>query len=232
MTLPIDTRPKHPAPFRDDHIQVAREMLDGRGVQTILDPFAGTGKVHDLRRYGFETYGVEKEPEWAEQGAPWTVVGNVLELREVIAAQAFYPRFPITFDACVTSPSFGNRMADNFDAKDGSRRHTYRHYLGRPIEGESSAVLQWGKKYRAFHVNAWAEVTEVVERFFILNIKDHIRAGRRQPVTQWHIDCLHSLGWEMVEHRRIEAPGQRHGENHALRVPDESMILFERGRPS
>lgn len=230
MTLPVDTSPKHPAPFRDDHIQVAREMLDGRGVQTILDPFAGIGRVHGLRRYGYETYGVEKEPEWAVQGAPWTVVGNVLELREVIAAQAFYPRFPITFDACVTSPSFGNRMADNFDAKDGSRRHTYRHYLGRPIEGESSAVLQWGKKYRAFHVNAWAEVTEVVERFFILNIKDHIRAGRRQPVTQWHIDCLHSLGWEMVEHRRIEAPGQRHGENHALRVPDESMILFERGR--
>lgn len=223
MTLPIDTRPKHPAPFRDDHIQIAREMLDGRGVHTILDPFAGTGKVHDLRRYGFETYGVEKEPEWATQ-SEFSVVGNTLELSVVLASNGL----PQTYDACVTSPSFGNRMADHFDSKDGSRRHTYRHYLGRPIEGESSAVLQWGKGYRVFHLRAWEKVTEHVSRFFILNIKDHIRAGEVQPVTQWHIAVLENLGWRTVEHRRIDAPGQRHGENHLLRVPDESMILFGR----
>jgi hypothetical protein len=46
-------------------------------------------------------------------------------------------------------------------------------------------------------------------------------------VTDWHIECLESLGFRMVEHRKIDTPGMTRGQNGELRVPYESVILFE-----
>src|SRR3990167_7947475 len=156
-----DTPPKHPAKFGDAVLDAAVQLLyrvhapgaktDG-GPMTILDPFAGVGKVHRLRDYGFLTIGVEIEPEWADQ-SPHTVVGDALDL----------PWPNAHFDAICTSPSYGNRMADHHDAKDGSPRHTYRHYLGRPLSPHNSGAMQWGREYRAFHRRAWAEAARVLK---------------------------------------------------------------------
>lgn len=73
----------------------------------VLDPFAGVGGIHQLRAAGYETVGVELEPEWA-CASQWTIVGDSRGLP-----------FPDgRFDAVVTSPAYGNRMADSYD---GSR---------------------------------------------------------------------------------------------------------------
>ena len=68
------------------------------------------------------------------------------------------------FDAVVTSPCFGNRMADHHNAKDNSKRHTYRHYLGRELTKGSAAGMQWGEEYKHFHTEAWLEAKRVLKR--------------------------------------------------------------------
>jgi len=61
---------------------------------------------------------------------------------------------------------------------------------------------------------------------FVLNIKDHIRNGKRQHVTRWHIEALERIGFCMSRHERIECPGQRFGANGNIRIDYESVILF------
>ncbi|MDX1408234.1 MAG: hypothetical protein R3330_08875 [Saprospiraceae bacterium] len=225
MMLPTDTIPPHPATFRSEHIALFRDLLSSRDVKTILDPFAGIGTIHDLRPE-YETWGIEREPEWANARPPYTLVGDALEARKVLMRNGL----PTTFDAAITSPVWGNRMSDHHEAKDDSIRNTYRHKLGRPITEGSSAILQWGPAYREFHLKAWTEMTAIVERFFILNIKDHVRKGEIQMVTQWHHQVFVDLGWMPRVDWKMLSPGQRFGENHELRVEHEHVILFEKMR--
>lgn len=221
----------HPATFNDDILAAINTLLPTRRL-SILDPFAGVGRVHELRSRGHSTYGIEIEPEWADQHEH-TIVGNVLELDEALNRMfvGYYHTGPWRFDAIVTSPCYGNRMADRYagDAK-GTRRHTYRTYLGRDLHPTSSGSLQWGKQYRVFHRRAWAEVTRVVEPggLFILNVKDHIRKGKIQPVTKFHLRTLELLGWGLEEEHRVQASGIRHGENHEARVWYETVARLRR----
>lgn len=218
--------PDHPAPFRDEHIAVIHSLLIEHGLaqpQTILDPFAGIGTVHQLRHYGYQTWGIEIEREWA-MASPYTIWGNTLDLHTTLARGGLAP----SFDGIVTSPTFGNRMADHHEAKDDSFRNTYRHRLGRALSPANSGMLQWGDEYRAFHAEAWRQCSEVTKRFFVLHMKDHIRKGERQLVTDWHIDILGRLDWKEQEFISSAAPGNRYGENHELRVDRESIILLER----
>lgn len=105
-------------------------------------------------------------------------------------------------------------------ARDASRRNTYRHALGRPLHPANSGTLQWGDDYRTFHVAAWAELARVLTPGgrFVLNIKDHIRRGERQHVTDWHCEALAALGFAEIEHRRVDCPGQRFGANGGVRI--------------
>jgi tRNA G10 N-methylase Trm11 len=88
-----------------------------------------------------------------------------------------------TFDAVVTSPTYGNRMADHHHARDGSLRYSYTHTLGRSLHPNNSGTLHWGAEYQRFHSLAWREVWRVVRPGgrFVLNIKDHVRA--RAPTS-------------------------------------------------
>ena len=81
-----------------------------------------------------------------------------------------------SFDAVVTSPTYGNRFADKHNAKDGSIRRSYTHDLGRTLHAENSGSMQWGQAYRDLHVKAWAECFRVVRPggLFVLNISDHV----------------------------------------------------------
>lgn len=208
----------HPAVFSDKILDAIRGLLADLDVYSILDPFAGTGRIHELRPK-YHTIGVEREPEWAGH-SPHTLVADTLQIHNF---------FPVgAFDTIVTSPCYGNRMADNFEARDDSRRHTYRHVLGRAIAPGSSCTMQWGDEYRRFHERAWDICTSLLPAYFILNTKDHIRNGKVQRVSQWHWETLHDLGWRMRERSKVEAPGNRHGENRELRVDHEWVVLFER----
>jgi tRNA G10 N-methylase Trm11 len=206
----------HPAKFNDALIDEIAVLLPD-WVYRVLDPFAGVGKIHNLRAIrDVETVGVELEPEWADQHDR-TRVGNALAL----------DFFDDSFDAIVTSPCYGNRMADHHDARDDSKRHTYKHYLGRDLSEDSAAVLQWGGGYKQFHRHAWKEARRVLrpDGLVVINVKNHIRYGDEQRVVEFHLKTWMSLGMIVEEVRAVETPGQRHGENGDLRVATEKLIV-------
>lgn len=206
--------PLHPAVFSDPILTViAAEIPEGARV---LDPFAGTGKIHRVNHA--ETVGVELEPEWAAMH-PKTEQGNALALR-------FDDE---SFDVIATSPTYGNRFADHHNAKDGSTRRSYTHDLGRALHEDNSGAMQWGHAYRAFHAKAWAEALRVLRPggLFILNCKDHVRGGRVQRVTAWHLDVLQMLGLRLVWTKDVPVLGMRYGDNRE-RVDHETVALLEK----
>lgn len=205
----------HPSPFGDKTITEIQKHLPPQLYPLVLDPFAGIGGIHKLKQ---ETIGVEIEPEWASQH-PDTVVGNAL----------FLPFEDDAFPAVATSPTFGNRMADSHNAKDASVRNTYKHKLGRDLHDQSSGGMQWGEEYREFHVKTWREVTRVVSPGgrFILHMKNHVRKGKIQPVAEWHMSTIISMGWTLHTMDVVPARGLRYGANFDARTDHEFIMVFD-----
>lgn len=182
----------------------------------LLDPFAGSGRIHELRNDFRHTWGVEIEPEWAAEH-PCTIVGNALDL----------PFADRTFSAVITSPTYGNRMADHHEARDDSQRYSYKHTLGRMPHPRSSSTMQWGTSYRAFHSVAWHEVYRVLKRRgkFVLNVKDHYRDHKLVRVVAWHERECQRAGFAYLRHIKVPVTTLRHGANRK-RVLYESVMLF------
>jgi len=207
----------HPAKYSDVLLPVFDKYLPDDN-HRILDPFAGTGKLKQIRP---SCTLLEIEPEWAEIcGA---IVGDATDM----------PFSDDYFDAICTSPTYGNRMADSFidhQIEKKYKRNTYTHALGRKLSDNNSGGMQWGVEYRKLHVKAWQECSRVLKNggVFILNISDHIRAGKRVEVTDWHIGILCELGFKEIEHIKCETRRQRFGQNHSLRVKYESIVVFNK----
>lgn len=235
--MPKTDTTKHPAPFSqvvldeiagvifDEHI---RKMNKGESAKVkILDPFAGIGKIHTLsegNKY-VATVGVELEPEWANQH-PLTEVGDALNLR-------FRKN---SFDVIATSPAYGNRMADHHNAKDGSDRRSYKHYLGRePSEG-SSSVLYWGDAYRDLHAKFLAEASRVLkpDGLFVLNISNHKKTLKRgepaveQRVSEWFMGVFLSMGYKLEHVVPIKTPRYKYGQNSETRTEHEFVICMRK----
>lgn len=207
----------------------------------VLDPFGGIGGILDLHAMSwdynpneldFKITVIEIEEEWAEQAKAHD---RYQQLNDNVLAVDFFdfaahPSVRETFDIVITSPTYGNRMADHHEAKDDSVRNTYRHKLGRPLSENSSAGLQWGDEYRDFHRAAWDEVFDLLEAggYFILNVKDHIRKGVKQPVAAWHRAYCQSIGFQKVSETHVPVRGNRQGENGEVRVDHEHVYLFQK----
>ena len=205
----------HPAKFSDPVLAQVSKFLPSGAL--VLDPFAGMGLIHSLSHV--KTIGVEIEPEWASVH-PNTIIGDALTL----------PFPDSTFDAIATSPVYGNRMSDSFEAKDKSRRITYRHCLGRSLHLNNSGQLQWGPKYKEFHIQAWKEATRVLkpEGRFILNVSDHIRKGSIKAVSIWHVAEVLKLQYRVLDWELVRTQRMRMGQNAKLRVEHENVILFQK----
>lgn len=214
----------------------------------LLDPFAGVGKVHQLATENIQTFGIELEPEWANQH-PRTEVGDARDL----------PFKDGYFDVVVTSPTYGNRMADHHNAAPTcsackstgkklyageknerkckscngtgtSKRISYRHQLGRQLTEGNSGAMQWGYDYRTLHRRAWHEVARVLRpnSLFMLNVSNHIRKEDEQRVAEWHLDyCLTSCGFQLLEIHPIETRRMRFGANGDKRVAHEYLYVME-----
>ncbi len=211
---------RHPAKYNDALLDVFRELLQPVKGGHVLDIFAGTGKIHQLREEWITT-GIEIEAEWANMHR-YTMQGDATEL-------TFWSNH---FDAICTSPTYGNRMADKYDGRDGSKRNTYRCALGKPLQDNNSGGMQWGKAYRVLHRAAYAEAVRVLKPggLFVLNIKDHIRKGERVRVSTWHFKTLHSLGLRPLKLRRVKLSGNGFGANGSTRVPYEYVYLLQKKR--
>jgi len=208
----------HPATFSDPILAEIAERLPTAGV--VLDPFAGTGRIHELATADRKTIGVEIQPQWADKH-PDTMVGNALALDIADGS----------VDAVATSPTYGNRMADHHNATDDSVRLTYTHTHGSPLEPDNSGTLQWGDEYREFHRKAWREAVRVLRPggTLTINVKNHVRAGEVQRVVEWHIDTLVSefqLGFEIIE--PIPTRGLAAGANSDVRTNYEYVLTFRK----
>ena len=247
-TPPVEVAP-HPAKWSAAVlIEIEQIVMDeanrlDRPVR-VLDPFAGRG-LPELREYLGDdasiVAGVELEPEWAAAD-PQTIVGD---------ATALPADWTDAFDLVVTSPCYGNRMADHHEARDDSNRITYRHKLGRmPSEG-SGAILQWGPRYRDLHSKAWAEVRRVLRPgrhgtpgadgrsrslggLAVINVSNHLRTRTRngqrvqeeQAVVEWHLNEFLLAACTVEAVVKVPTPRMGFGENGDARVDGERILVL------
>ena len=210
---------KHPAKYTDKFLPIFAEIL--KDCKTVLDPFAGTGKISEIKKYGFTGKVIcnEIEKEWT---------GNTdVDKWHIGDAEKMEYLQDNSIDAICTSPTYGNRMADHFEAKDNSHRITYHHYLGKPLNENNTGKMQWGKKYQEKHKAIFGELKRVIKDngILIINISDHIRAGEIIPVVGWYIYELENAGFKLKENIEVKTPRMKFGENRQ-RVDCESILVF------
>lgn len=206
---------KHPAKYTDCLLPHFVELLSPDVSITVLDPFAGTGKIHLLP---YKTVGLEIEPEWASMHQD-TICGDATNM----------PFEADTFDAIVTSPTYGNRMADNHNAKDGSKRMTYTHVLGRQLNENNSGKMHFGQKYKELHQKAYLECKRVLKKngVFILNVKNFIKNNNEVDVHSWHCETLKDIGFLLLETRKVDVKGNGFGANREKRINFEYITKFQ-----
>ena len=214
---------KHPAKYTDSFFALFAEILNGR--ENVLDPFAGTGKIAKIKQYGYagEIYANEIEPEWLRP--------NEYDCDHLTFCDAEFLDFPPSFfSAICTSPTYGNRMADHHNAKDGSKRNTYTHCLGRQLSEGNTGKMQWGKDYIEKHERVYAHLTALLKPngIFVLNIKNHIRKGCEIDVTAFHIKALTECGLSVVDKHFVKTPSVRYGANFDKRTDGEYIVVLKK----
>lgn len=223
VTLPYFGTPiRHPARYSDAILQTMARYL--RAGWLVLDPFAGVGGLVRLGFTGARIVLNEIEGNVIAQAqGKCRVMGNALAL----------PFAAGTFDAVVTSPTYGNRMADHHRARDASRRNTYYHAFGGALHCDNTGLLQFGAAYRERHAQAWGEVTRVLKRggLFLLNVSDHIRDGRRVYVSKWHLDTLRGMGLTFQVCHPVKTPRLRCGANWQARCAVEYVFVLAKISP-
>ncbi len=282
-------RAPHPAKYSAPVALAIVEMIEKYSDGTILDPFGGTGGLHHIgevvrerkERYVI-TFVNELEAEWATESAEYglTRCGDFFTFEPGVSNKFWMkcdkedPNFVLyddKFDMIITSPTYGNRMADKHTpgkckecngtgdelmdsmeavgvpggmypigpcptckgkGRENSKRMTYKHQLGRDLSDNNSGGMQWGPAYRTFHGRAWMRVKQLLtdDGYFILNVKDHVRAGKIIKVAQWHVDTALRLGFDVLDRRWVHTSGMGFGQHQqTLKVDHEEVIVFTKG---
>lgn len=218
---------EHPAKYSPEVMAVLRARILAviRPHGLVLDPFGGVGRIHDVCSGSYAvSCAVEIEPEWADQS-------RLLGLTYCADFLAWADEcHPDAFDVVATSCTYGNRMADHHNAKDDSKRITYKHKLGRDLTPGNSGALQFGDEYKLFHLRAWTRVKKVLKPggTFLLNVSDFVRKGEVVPVTAWHKQAITALGFQFIREFHVETRRMGFGANGKARVPYEVIYEFRK----
>ncbi len=218
----------HPAKFTGEQLFHIRNHLPtlpthvSRLKTTVFDPFAGVGTVSALHEddRNIVVTGMEIEPEWADQ-SPIVETGDSLTYMMLTRKR---------YDAVVTSPAYGNRMADSYDGRDGSKRNTYRTHLGRPLDEQNGARFQFSQEYKDFHMDAIEGMVRVTRKGgrVIVVVKNFIRDGEVVNVVDWWREALSYMGLTEIAWIPIEAGGLGYGANRDERVEYEYVLVWEK----
>lgn len=227
----------HPAKYSKALMPFFQSIIDSYGYDSddpidVLDPFAGTGRIHDLASLWVQTWGVEIEEPWADLHDR-TMCGDSTQLHK------WFP--PLSFDMIITSPTYGNRFADHHvprnEAKLWTRRgYTYdlRAMTGEPerqLEPNNTGKLMFSSpKYKKLHQEVYAQCHRVLRQggWFVLNVSDSIFKGEIVPVAAWHRDVLIELGLRVIAEYDVPTPRLRMGRNESARVECEKIFVLEK----
>jgi hypothetical protein len=213
--LEVGSRRPHPCPWTRPLLALLLEAL--RGYRRILDPFGGEGTIHLLRAWGYETFAFDIEPEWAADCG--------------VRADARHPPFPLGwFDAVATSSTFGNRFADGYDGRDGSRRSSYRIALGHELDRRNVGRLKWGKAYRQESAATWAAIVAHIrpDGRLLFHMRDYPVDKKPVAATAWHLETLAALGWSRVVRRWTLPASSVPGAGHDQLASVDHLVVLER----
>lgn len=199
----------------------------------LLDPFGGTGeRLGEIAKgLGASPYAIELEQVYVDEaralGVTWVHQGDSRNL--------------VYFDgsilAAVTSPAYPNGMTDNHHARDTSRRNTYIHRIREThpdyeLHPDNPAGLSARSSKKGYakmlevHAAVWAEMFRVMMPggIFIVNTKNtpHI------PFTAHTKQQLLDAGFELVEHRTVEARGNNHQQHADRKVAVEDLLIVRK----
>lgn len=206
MTEPLTL---HPAKFSDPILDamgrlVRAEVRRAQGRRphgaldpmVLLDPLAGVGRIHQLAWPGrLDTIGCEIQARWAACHSRTLCVDAMVFL-------AWCARHGITFDIVASSPTYGNRLSDHHDARDGSTRRSYRHDYGEPLADNNSGQFPWGTKYRTFHVELFRLLYAVTAPggLVLWNTSYIPKNGQLIGVTEFHRGVALAVGYTEAAH--------------------------------
>ena len=220
---------RHPATYTDGLLPIFRDMIvahcDLTGTPKICDPMAGEGGILQLEE-------LLRVP--LRGRAPLIYATDIVlwEHRRKSVKKADATNLPYadaSMDVVVTSPPYGNRMADR-RSTDGDNRVNYADRRGADAGTNDAAGLQWGDQYQVLMATIWTEVRRVLKPggVLILNCKDHVRAGAVQRVTRWHCNALKRLGLTFIDFDWADAPGVRGVANSDARTTDEYVAVLRK----
>lgn len=218
---------KHPAQFSDqllDPLSKAIRRFEVDGHVDVVDPFCGPGvKLYDLcQLQSWTLHGMDIEA-WDDR-ADGVSVGDAtneecwIELTEGLENPVM-----------VTSPTYGNGLNDSHDAKDDSKRFTYRNALGRqlnPMNSGRYGIRQGRKAWRTYwRIHSLAmDYPARMGIPAIINVKAFIHAGEVIDLpSMWEV-LLVAKGYYIERVEKVETPGIRYGQNADQRVDYETLI--------
>jgi hypothetical protein len=212
----------HPCPYTDEILAAIAPILRAWRLP-VHDPFAGEGRRlgHLCDWFGLDFTGTELEPEF--------IVDRRVRVGDSTRADT-YP----AGDYCITtSPGYPNGMADHFNARDGSRRHTYRQALGHPLH-ENNMGRYTVRRGRRAEANYWRIADQSVDHWparAIVNVSDFLSSGNVYPLVDRWVALLASHGYRVIDMVQVATPRQRDGANGQLRVDAEAVIVAGKEDP-
>ncbi len=235
----VTARP-HPAKFSDSILEAMADMIP-EDVQTIVDPMAGVGKVLHLasEKRPFNFICNELESEWAVQitqraAQNKTTAGTYrVDVHVGDAATWRDERIGHAGSMVVTSPPYGNRMADAFrsESRPESMKGRYAGELGRRLTGGSLASLGFGPAYESTAEAVFANIFRQMHKgqHFLLNVSNFIRKGEEVDVAKYYAALFNKYGFVCVGSREVKTPRARgFGANSNARAPFEVLLLWRK----